>query len=559
MNNLIPDKQYAVQLTGPDELQLNKAKDVFKPGPHQVLGRIEAVGLCFSDLKLLKQFSAHARKSRVLSGIEPAVLEEIPSYVPEEQATVPGHETVVRICAVGDKVRQAELGKRYLVQTDYRHMPTANSSSSFGYNFEGGLQEYVLMDERVIIPPEGESFLLPASEDISASAIGLVEPWACVEQAYAVKERQTIKAGGQMLVVADVTVDEQVFGRFLERFGRSDNISWVSTLPAPKFEETALDVKGGLGELAEDAVFDDVLYFGSNAETAAKLMPRIAMKGLMNIILGGKRFSSDVVTQVGRTHYGGIRIVGTAGSDPAESMEYIPASGEIRTGDKVNVIGAGGPMGVMHVIRNICQGVEKVSIYAGEISSERIAELNRIAKPLAQQNRIEYHPYNPQTDKLKVGFDYVALMAPIPQLVTSSVQTAAQGGIINIFAGIPASVSAQIDMNRYIEKQLYFIGTSGSVLEDMKVVLNKVESGRLDTNLSVGAVCGLDGAVAGIRAVENHEISGKIIVYPACKGLDLTRLEELAEVMPAVAAHLNNGLWNQKAEAALIAEFQGSK
>jgi len=208
------------------------------------------------------------------------------------------------------------------------------------------------------------------------------------------------------------------------------------------------------------------------------------------------------------------------------------------------------------VIRNICQGVEKVSIYAGEISSERIGELNRIVEPLAQQHRVEYHPYNPQTDELKVDFDYVALMAPMPQLVTSSVQTAAQGGIINIFAGIPASVSAEIDMNRYIEKQLYFIGTSGSVLEDMKVVLNKVESGRLDTNLSVGAISGLDGAVAGIRAVENHEISGKIIVYPACKGLGLTKLKELAEAMPAVATQLENGLWNQQAEVALLAEYQ---
>ncbi|NIA31811.1 MAG: hypothetical protein GWP06_18110, partial [Actinobacteria bacterium] len=50
-------KQTAVELVGKDELKLNTEKDVYSPGPYQILCRIEAVGLCFSDLKLLKQFS----------------------------------------------------------------------------------------------------------------------------------------------------------------------------------------------------------------------------------------------------------------------------------------------------------------------------------------------------------------------------------------------------------------------------------------------------------------------------------------------------------------------
>jgi D-arabinose 1-dehydrogenase-like Zn-dependent alcohol dehydrogenase len=50
----IPAHQYAVQLIGPDQLILNAEKAVNPPGPNQVLARVEAVGLCFSDLKLLK-------------------------------------------------------------------------------------------------------------------------------------------------------------------------------------------------------------------------------------------------------------------------------------------------------------------------------------------------------------------------------------------------------------------------------------------------------------------------------------------------------------------------
>jgi hypothetical protein len=111
-------------------------------------------------------------------------------------------------------------------------------------------------------------------------------------------------------------------------------------------------------------------------------------------------------------------------------------------------------------------------------------------------------------------------------------------------------------VDSYIEKQLYFIGTSGSVLGDMKAVLSKMEAGRLDTNVSVAAVCGLEGAAEGIRAIEKRLIPGKIIVYPACKGLGLVELNKLDEKMPEVAACLNNGLWTKQAEQKLLQKYQ---
>src|ERR1019366_4782713 len=200
----IPRRQFAVQLTGPGELKLNPEKDVFPPGPHQLLARVEAVGLCFSDLKLLKQFSAHPRKGEIASGISREVLAKIPSSVPGEQPTVPGHEVACRIMAVGSEVRRHQVGERCLLQTDYRGLLTAGSNAAFGYTFEGGLQEYVLMDERVVIDEAtGERYLIPVPEDLSASAVALVEPWACVEGSYAFTGRRTIKPGGRLLVAVE--------------------------------------------------------------------------------------------------------------------------------------------------------------------------------------------------------------------------------------------------------------------------------------------------------------------------------------------------------------------
>ena len=130
MDFSIPNTQRAVQLTGPGKLTFNPAKSIAFPGPDQILCRVEAVGLCFSDLKLLQRFSEHPRKKEIIAGIDLNILEEIPSYVPGKAPTVPGHEAVVRIQAVGENVKTLRPGQRFLVQTDYRWLPTDGSNGS---------------------------------------------------------------------------------------------------------------------------------------------------------------------------------------------------------------------------------------------------------------------------------------------------------------------------------------------------------------------------------------------------------------------------------------------
>ena len=553
----LPQTQCAVQLVGPDELVLKTSKEVVRPGRCQILCRVEVVGLCFSDLKLLKQFSSHVRKGKIVSGIEQNILSQISSYVPGDAPTVPGHETVVRIAAVGPDVQNFKPGERYLVQTDYRWLRTNGSNAAFGYNFEGALQEYVLMDERIITSPEGDSMLIPVSQSLSASAIALVEPWACVEHAYASKERQSLKMDGRMLVVADVGPSEDAFRNLFNRYGRPSQITWLSQSTVPTELNIAINKAASIPELKDNG-FDDIIYFGSNAETVESLFAKVAAQGLLNIVLCGGKFGRDVVTMVGRVHYAGIRIIGTAGTEPAESMENIPENGEIRPSDKINVIGAGGPMGIMHVIRNICQPVEGIGIFAGDVDQTRLDALTKIAAPLTRKNRVELSSYNPAKEEITEAFNYTILMAPIPDLVAASLRSAADRGIINIFAGIPATVTAKLDLDAYIRKQLYFIGTSGSVLADMKRVLAKVESGRLDTNICVAAVCGLDGAVEGIRAVENRLVPGKIVVYPSCKGLKLAPVDNLQAQIPKVGECLTEGLWTQKAEDTLLELYKHS-
>jgi len=546
----IPKTQRAVQLTGPSELTFNPNKEVFQPGPDQILAKTEAIGLCFSDIKLLKQFDTHARKTKVTTVLTDDELSTMPNYKPLSEPTVPGHEACVRVVAIGENVKNITVGQRYLVQTDYRWLLTENSNASFGYNFEGGLQEYVLLDQRVITSPEGESLLIPASDNLAASAVALVEPWACVEFSYSSPERQKLKTKGRMLIVAEADIDIKLLKALFDSYGKPGTITFIGSGDLSSLGIDIISEKT-ISTLPPRA-FDDILYYGSKADTLENLFDKLDKDAFINIIQCGGQFNRDLDALVGRVHYGNTRIIGTTSNNPSDSMTNIPKNCEIRENDKISIIGAAGPMGTMHVIRNICQGVQGISLYPSSRDDKRVDYINATCMPFAKERGIEMFAYNSTTNKPDELMDYVLIMAPVPALVSQAVQDTATSGVINIFAGIPAEVSATVDMNKYIAKRQYFVGTSGSTMDDMKTVLKKVEAGQLDTNISVMAVTGLKDVPKGIQAVEDNIFCGKILVYPTCQDVPLTPLDTLKAQNPDVAAAIKNGVWNKEAETALL-------
>ena len=52
-----PKTQCAIQIVGPDEFIVNDHKAIDPVGPHQMMLKVEACGICFSDTKLLHQFN----------------------------------------------------------------------------------------------------------------------------------------------------------------------------------------------------------------------------------------------------------------------------------------------------------------------------------------------------------------------------------------------------------------------------------------------------------------------------------------------------------------------
>ena len=575
---MIPKFQTAVQLVGPDELVLNSKKKVHQPGPHQILAMVEAVGLCFSDMKLLHSFTGHPRKGPIASGIDPEILREIPSYVPGDPPTVPGHEAVVRISAVGEGVTKYAVGERYLVQTDYRHLPTEGSKAAFGYNFEGALQQYVLMDDRIITAPNGESFLILVSEEPSASAVALVEPWACVEDAYNTQERQAIKEKGKLLIVRDGftpsrTVKDSAHYDLRGLFSPGSIPASVTAVGLDEVEHAAsllkdktkaqlkaaaeqFNIPVALADTIElessiqDDAYDDIIYLGCDGKIIELLDSKLADRGLLNIATAGREIAEPAMIDVGRIHYGGTRFVGTSSGKPAEAYTHIPATGEIPCCAELLIIGAAGPMGTMHTIRAISLPEHPRAITGTDINVERLAILDRAARSAAERKGISFATYNPaEKGDFKGKADYAVFLPPLHTLLPPVIHNLNPGGVLNIFAGIRAGTKAPIDMDYYVRNHLYMIGTSGSTVEDMRIVLEKVNDKQLDTNASVAAISGMKGAIEGLQGVDAQRFYGKVVVYPQLTDMGLLELSHLPD---DVISHLENGIWTKEAEKALL-------
>ncbi|MDR1852033.1 MAG: alcohol dehydrogenase catalytic domain-containing protein [Propionibacteriaceae bacterium] len=558
----------AVQFVGKDQIVINDAKPLPELQPHEILLQPEACGICFSDTKLLHAFEDHPRKSEVVSvsvcpesashkSFDPTVDEAellaevaaIPSYKPNMSATVPGHEPVARIVAVGSAVERHEVGERVLVQTDYRHLPTARSNAAFGYNFEGALQEYVIVDERVVIDPmSGERFLIPVSDEPTASQVALIEPWACVEAAYAWGERQVIETDGRTLVVAD---PGHLVAGLLEILGDSQpDVVQLLGEPGELAGYEGLVQLGAKHEVEGD--FSDIIYFGADPDQIEWLGSILAPKGILNVVTGGVEISRDVSVDVGRVHYDLIRFIGTNGHLASEAYKRIPELCELKEGDKVAIVGAAGPMGLMHTMRTAVSGVAGVSMDAVDVDDARLAHLAEAVGPFAAKNGVPATFRNSKTEPLEPGYDYVSLMVPAPVLLSQAIGLAGDNAVVNAFAGFAVGTQAEVDYNAIAARGVYLCGTSGSRIQDMKTMLAKVEAGVLDTNVSLWAVTGFAGFQDAINAVIDRTSGGKIMVYPSVPELGLTPLDKLAETLPEVAAKLDNGRWTKAAEQALL-------
>lgn len=513
-------------------------------GPDELLIRHDACGLCFSDIKVIAQGQNHPRIYRDMQK-EPIVL---------------GHEVSMTIMGVGENLRdQYKVGDRLTLETD---IVVKGKTLAYGYWYQGGLSQYSMIGPEIYASDIGNN-LIKVRPDTSYSEIALTEPWACVVAAYALKYRTSLKANGITWIIGAGDNKNYTISAGFDADSHPSRllITNVPTGFADWLKQRAHWLGVEVTEVTDPAeppvpFVDDIVLLGAEADLIEKVSPRLDQHGIL-AILADRPLARKVNVDVGRVHYHRWVYVGSTGADVAEA--YLPpVRSNLKGGGKAWFVGAGGPMGRMHVQRAIGFNNPPAVIVCSDVSDMRLSELCETFSDQAKAKGIEFiclNPTNKEEYAAKMaafkpeGFDDIVVLAPIAPVISDAGNYLAQDGVMNVFAGVARGTMAALDLSGAYQKNTRVIGHSASWMTDFLLVLDKTSTGELNPNRSVAAIGSLSAARDGLKAVKDATLAGKVLIYPNIKEMSLTPLSEFKQKFPSVYAQLNAlGEWTLEAE-----------
>jgi threonine dehydrogenase-like Zn-dependent dehydrogenase len=551
INRLWPLYGTGMENLGMDGKLIEKPMPAY--GPDELLVRHDACGLCFSDIKIIKLGEEHPRIYRKM----------------KENPVVLGHEVSMTVVGVGENLKKQYIpGDRFILQAD---IFMNGIGYAYGYEIQGGLSEYNVIDQRVLNGDHG-NYLIPIKPQTGYAESALVEPWACVIAAYFLQYRTELKDGGTAWFIGPETRAYSISQGFDEKSHPSviklTNMdgalgTWLRqkavTLGIKVVEINELPKTSGEPALADQV--DDIVLLSPSASLVEELSPFLAFKGIMAFTAADK-LTRSVNIDVGRIHYNRWVFVGGTEIDIARLYSHIPVRSALKKGGKVMLIGAGGPMGRMHVQHAIETSNTPGTIVCSDVSDERLKDLDDSYSAEAREKGIIWLCVNPTKKddyektmaQFKIqGFDDIIMLAPIPAVISDASRWLAAKGVMNIFAGVARGITSQLDLNDAIFKYTRIIGHSASSIEDMITMLNEVESDQLSTNRSVAAVGSLEAVKDGLQALMDAAFPGKVVIFPNIKPLPLTSVQDLRNILPEVFTKLKNGReWTKEAEQAFL-------
>lgn len=558
----LPESTWAWNVYGAGEENMGKDDQpelfpVPTPDADQMLVRIDSVGLCFSDVKILRAGGSHPKLYNRDLSKEPTRL---------------GHEVSLTVIEVGDNLKDRyHAGQRLAVQPDIYQ---DGKSTAYGYTIPGGLIQYHLMGSEMLETDDG-ACLLPLPDTMGYAEASTLEPWGCVMAAYTQRRRLEPKTGGTMWIVGRPGDErEYLFSSGLDH-PATIVMTDVPASVAELVERTSADkvVRNGIGaddhqalvdELTDGAGFDDIVVLDPrSAATVGAVAKHIARRGTLNMV-GETALDGLVDTDVGRLHYDYTAYLGGRGPDIAASYGEARNRCDLRPRGTTVFVGAGGPMGLMHVQRAIQQPDGPSKIVATEVSDERLKSLEDRLGHLAESNDCELFTFNSQTAGQSLhdfvmgltdnrGADDVVVSVPISAVMAEADTLMNSDGMLVFFAGVPNGTLAPLNLSAVYLDNAQYTGTSGLTIHDQQQVVDLANQGALSPGSIVGAVGGMRAAKDGLQALVDGSYSGKVLIFPQIHDLPLMGLDELKEKLPDVAEKLGPGnTWNDEAEKALF-------
>jgi threonine dehydrogenase-like Zn-dependent dehydrogenase len=363
----IPSEMRALTLSGTGIEHLNVERiPTPRPGPNQLLARVDAAGICTSLIKLIDQGPAHSYVYGRDIARYPLIL---------------GDEGAVTLVEVGEGLRDRyRPGERYVIQPAVDHPPInfreryrdngrGVQKLGVGYSLPGHLAEYILIQEEIL----AAGCLLPLpSPDMAAAHVAMSEPLSCVisaqdhhmhlVQSNPLEPRGVIKGlrpGGvtvimgagamgrmhvelalsyrpRVVICSDLLPERLDIVRRL--FGTRAAQLGVE-LRAVNSAET--DLKALIDEVTDFRGADDVIVAVGSARAIETAQTYVGRGAVLNLFGGLKRGQDVVGFDTTTIHYKEINVTGSSGGSPwdvARTLELM-AAGEVDAGNHITRIG----------------------------------------------------------------------------------------------------------------------------------------------------------------------------------------------------------------------------
>lgn len=364
MTEQLPTTMRALRLagTGMDNLRLDTVP-VPQVGPRDVLCRVDATGVCTSNLKLVAQGAEHS----LLGGWD---LANFPVILGEE-----GSLTAVKVGS--DVAGEFEVGQRFAVQPAVDVQPMANQErylngvadmkkTVVGYSLNGMLADYFIVPIEVF----AGQCLVPLPDDkLAHFEVTLAEPISCVHKSQektvhlykssplAPREpRKGMLPGGTTVVIGAGTMGRlqaEMAMRFKPRnlivcakAGQTSELV-VRTL-GPKAEREGINLVVASPDewvAALDAISptgaDDIIVAIGVRQVQQDALAHLTFAGVMNLFGGLKRGDHQLTLDSLDVHYREVSVVGTSGGDPWDMKATLDilARGELEAENYVYGVG----------------------------------------------------------------------------------------------------------------------------------------------------------------------------------------------------------------------------
>lgn len=524
-------------------------------GDDELLVKIDSIGLCFSDVKLIRAGKDHPRV------ISPDLA---------TQPVIPGHEAVMTIVRTGKKVSDKfKLGQRFIIQAD---IYVKGKGFAYGYAIDGGMAEYSRIDQRVLNGDEG-CYLLPLADSIPAGIAALIEPWTCVIASYMIENRKTPQKNGSVLIASEagnthtyeagkLLADAKPAKISLLNLNRQTVDSLKKDFPSAKIEI--------LESVPEKETFDDVFMCElrrANAEKIAKLANRNAVISFI-----GNYPDEPWSFDVGGIHYNGWFYQGSK-TDILSDAYGRNVRSKLKDGGACWLVGGAGAMGQMHTQLAV-ESLEGPSrILMTDMDDTRIKHVCELLGDKIRERKIEFKTLNPKAFPTPAafeaevakfagkdgGFDDIVMLVPVIPVVNSSAPFLRKDGLMNIFAGIPAGKEGLLNVRKIAESGARYIGSSGSLTAHLRHTLKLVEEKKLNPSTALAAVGGMQDLKKGLEAVADAKFPGKTVIFPHCD-FPITPIEKLSELSPELPKTLSkDGSYTMETEKVLFKIFGSTK